>query len=234
MIVSHPNETFIAKNYESLSINQDRYLVINKKMDETKYELIAILNQNEINEEQNLLLSNTYIFGFTGVFLSLLLGIFLSNKITKPIEEVNTYIEKVIKSSEIFKEKINQQKNLFSHDTKMNQLKKNTSFVLSEIENTKLLKYTQDMERFYENTLKFISKLSHDLRTPLTLIKGYSKGLSIDDPQKRKKYLEKIDKSVLDVENIIYNELDIAYELNKNAHINKKKVPIKRKKISKK
>jgi len=226
MIVSHPNETFIAKNYESLSINQDRYLVINKKMDETKYELIAILNQNEINEEQNLLLSNTYIFGFTGVFLSLLLGIFLSNKITKPIEEVNTYIEKVIKSSEIFKEKINQQKNLFSHDTKMNQLKKNTSFVLSEIENTKLLKYTQDMERFYENTLKFISKLSHDLRTPLTLIKGYSKGLSIDDPQKRKKYLEKIDKSVLDVENIIYNELDIAYELNKNAHINKKKVQL--------
>jgi len=226
MIVSHPNETFIAKNYDNLSINQDKYLVINKKMNETRYELIAILNQNEINEEQNLLLSNTYIFGFSGVILSLFLGILLSNKITKPIEEVNIYIEKVIKSSEIFKEKINLQKNLFTNDTKMNQLKKSTSFVLSEIENTKLLKYTQDMERFYENTLRFVSKLSHDLRTPLTLIKGYSKGLAIDDPLKRKKYLEKIDKSVQDVENIIYNELDIAYELNKDAHINRKIVEL--------
>lgn len=227
MIVSHPDETRIAKNFNNISINESEYIIINKKMSETKYELMAILNQNEINEEQNLLLTNTYIFGFSGVILSLILGIALSNHITKPIEEMNTYIEKVIKSSEIFKEKVNQQKNLFSHDTKMNQLKKNTSFVLSEIENTKLLKYTQDMEKFYENTLKFVSKLSHDLRTPLTLIKGYSKGLAVDDPLKRKKYLERIDKSVQDVENIIYNELDIAYELNKNAHIKREYVELK-------
>jgi signal transduction histidine kinase len=225
-IVSHPDESLIAKSYDNITINESEYIVINKKMNETKYELIAILNQSEINEEQNLLLTNTYIFGFSGVILALILGVFLSNKITKPIEEMNAYIEKVIKSSEIFKEKVNQQKNLFSHENKMNQLKKNTSFVLSEIENTKLFKYTQDMERFYENTLKFVSKLSHDLRTPLTLIKGYSKGLVTDDPRKRKKYLEKIDKSVHDVENIIYNELDIAYELNKDAHINRKKVPL--------
>lgn len=226
MIVSHPDETLISKNFEEISINESEDLIINKKMNETKYELIAVLNQKEINAEQNLLLTNTYVFGFSGIILSLILGIVLSNHITKPIEEMNAYIEKVIRSSEIFKEKVNQQKNLFSHDTKMNQLKKNTSFVLSEIENTKLLKYTQDMEIFYENTLKFVSKLSHDLRTPLTLIKGYSKGLAVEDPDKRKKYLGKIDKSVQDVENIIYNELDIAYELNKDAHIDRKKVQL--------
>jgi len=225
-VVSHPSESLIAKNYENISINDSEYLIINKKMNETKYELIAILNQKEINEEQNLLLRNTLIFGFSGVLLSFILGILLSNQITRPIAETNAYIERVIKSSEIFKEKINQQKNLFSHDTKMNQLKKNTSFVLSEIENTKLFKYTQDMERFYENTLKFISKLSHDLRTPLTLIKGYSKGLTVEDNEKREKYLERIDKSIQDVENIIFNELDIAYELNKDAHINRKKVQL--------
>lgn len=226
MIVSHPNEDNIAKNYDTLTIDNNENIIINQTMDETNYELIAIANRSEINEEQNILLSNGYLIGFIGIFLSILLGIILSDKITKPIVEVNEYIERVIKRSSIFKENIHQQKELFADDTKMNRLKKNTSFVLSEIENNNLIKYARDIETTYENTFKFISKLSHDLRTPLTLIKGYSKGLNIEQGTKNEKYLDKIDKSIKDIENIIFNELDIAYELNKDVHLNRQEVKL--------
>lgn len=65
------------------------------------------------------------------------------------------------------------------------------------------------------NTARFIATLSHDLKTSVTLIKGYAKGLNlgiIDDAKARQKFLNGILTSAEDIEWITCDILDNAYE----------------------
>jgi K+-sensing histidine kinase KdpD len=65
--------------------------------------------------------------------------------------------------------------------------------------------------------LDFITTLSHDIRTPLTLIKGYARGLEsgeVTDNVMKQKFKSGIVQSVDDIENLVYNVLDFAYEVN--------------------
>jgi signal transduction histidine kinase len=87
------------------------------------------------------------------------------------------------------------------------------------LENEQLLKQTQSLtsaiEKRNDQTAQFVSVLSHDLRTTLTLIKGYSKaltsGLSVDDDI-RQKFLLEIVEGAEDLERITSDILDSAYE----------------------
>lgn len=87
------------------------------------------------------------------------------------------------------------------------------------LENEQLLKQTQTLttaiEKRNDQTAQFVSVLSHDLRTTLTLIKGYSKaltsGLSVDEDI-RQKFLLEIVEGAEDLERITSDILDSAYE----------------------
>jgi len=69
--------------------------------------------------------------------------------------------------------------------------------------------------------------LSHDIKTPITLIKGYSKALSMDmvDPNKTKEYIEKIQYRTEQIENIITDILDNTYEAH-DIKVNLKEIKI--------
>lgn len=87
------------------------------------------------------------------------------------------------------------------------------------LENEQLLKQTQTLttaiEKRNDQTAQFVSVLSHDLRTTLTLIKGYSKaltsGLGVDEDI-RQKFLLEIVEGAEDLERITSDILDSAYE----------------------
>lgn len=87
------------------------------------------------------------------------------------------------------------------------------------LENEQLLKQTQALTTAIESrndqTAQFVSVLSHDLRTTLTLIKGYSKaltsGLSMDEVI-RQKFILEIVEGAEDLERITSDILDSAYE----------------------
>lgn len=87
------------------------------------------------------------------------------------------------------------------------------------LENEQLLKQTQSLTTAIESrndqTAQFVSVLSHDLRTTLTLIKGYSKaltsGLSMDEDI-RQKFILEIVEGAEDLERITSDILDSAYE----------------------
>ncbi len=80
----------------------------------------------------------------------------------------------------------------------------------------RLKKLIEDRLQYEEDIKELISNISHDLKTPLTAIKGYSEGLMdgvADTPQKQEKYLKTIftkanDMSVLVDELAFYAKID--------------------------
>jgi len=91
-----------------------------------------------------------------------------------------------------------------------------------------LSKSTQEKVKLETEEKELISNISHDLRTPLTAIKGYVEGLMdgvADTPQKREKYLKTIFNKVNDMDRLI-NELTIYSKIDTN------RIPYNFKKIS--
>jgi len=91
-----------------------------------------------------------------------------------------------------------------------------------------LKKSTQEKVKFDLEEKELISNISHDLRTPLTAIKGYVEGLMdgvADTQQKREKYLKTIFNKVNDMDRLI-NELTIYSKIDTN------RIPYVFKKIS--
>ena len=84
----------------------------------------------------------------------------------------------------------------------------------------KQLKRSKEEQLKYEAYRKeLISSVSHDLRTPLTTIKGYVGGILdgiADTEEKRKRYLLAVQTKTRDLENLVdqlssYNRMEIIY-----------------------
>jgi len=91
-----------------------------------------------------------------------------------------------------------------------------------------LSKSTEEKIKLDIEEKELISNISHDLRTPLTAIKGYVEGLIdgvADTPQKREKYLKTIFNKANDMDRLI-NELTIYSKIDTN------KIPYVFKRIS--
>lgn len=81
-----------------------------------------------------------------------------------------------------------------------------------------LSKSAEEKIKFDREEKELISNISHDLRTPLTAIKGYVEGLIdgvADTPEKREKYLKTIFNKVNDMDRLI-NELTIYSKIDTN------------------
>lgn len=85
----------------------------------------------------------------------------------------------------------------------------------------------QHLDETYQGTYRFLMMLSHDIKTPITLIKGYSKALSMEmvDPDKTKEYIERIQYRCEQIENIVTDILDNTYEAN-DIRVNPKAIKI--------
>lgn len=83
------------------------------------------------------------------------------------------------------------------------------------------LKQAEHMQKRYENyRVELIASISHDLKTPITTIKGYTKGLLdgvTETPEKKRHYMETIYRKATDMDELIdelflYSKLDLERE----------------------
>ena len=155
-----------------------------------------------VDERKNFVLRTALVVAFVILFFS----IFLNKYILKPIRSLVIYTKAI-------KEK----------DTK---IKKNEKYLLREDEvgqlSRSLTDMTEDLHKRIDITETFSSDLAHEIRNPLTSLKGASEVLeNTSDAQKRKKLIKVISHDVERIERLI---TDYSQMLKDEASLSRAKM----------
>ncbi len=212
----------------------DGYLYSYKKMNSNNWILLTIMPKDELMAKSISLLRYVVFYGIIISGCAIFISIFMSNKISSPIIHINNYINSAKNSNEIFEDAIDKTivnvkgvsnldtyENYNNFDSFINTIKnkvdKDLNFFEKDaeflIKKSEFLKNSLEMKTYL--TSKFLSTLSHDIRTSLTLIKGYAKGLLsglIVEEDAKTRFLQEIYNSAETLEKISYDVLDSTYE----------------------
>ena len=146
--------------------------------------ILAFLYTNVSNKQYNEILQSAnaiWLIGVPSVFLAILLFTFLFfNKIKKRIMPLNRTIVSYEKGNA-------SQIDPGAVPSEFYETVCNFKALLSELERTR-----EEKDRLYAERQRLIADISHDLKTPLTVIQGYSKALLEHrvPPEKQPQYLE--------------------------------------------
>lgn len=190
------NENYTIKSVQdtATAIN---YILLSGKL-ENGYLLYIRMPIPSIRESVRI--SNRFLYAMA-IFVIIIGGVvvsYISKRFTKPIEELNDIARKM--SNLDFSHKYNQT----NQGDEIDELGKSINSMSTKLETTitQLKSTNRELERDIEQKSKleqmrstFISDVSHELKTPIALIQGYSEGLLENvntDEESRKFYAEVI------------------------------------------
>lgn len=190
------NEKFIIKQQRDFK-NGLTYVMLSGAID-NGYELYIRIPITSIQDSVKI--SNNFLIliaGFT-ILISAVLVTIISRKFTEPIIELNKIAKKMSNLDFSHKYRIT------DADDEINNLGKSINTMSDKLERTikqlrnnniELEKDIEEKSKIEEMRKSFISDVSHELKTPIALIQGYSEGLIENvntDPESRKFYAEVI------------------------------------------
>ena len=138
--------------------------------------LVIHYDLNQISFTIKMLKTQMWIFTATVVVLSFIFSFMISGMISKDLEQLSHSAEEFAKGKTDIKFKE-------SGFTEIKELATTLNYATAEVNKTESLRR------------ELIANVSHDLRTPLTIIKGYAeliRDISGDRPEKRNQHLESI------------------------------------------
>lgn len=156
------------------------------------------------------------------LFIIMLLDYYLSRSISKPIEDLVRCISRIAGGDFNTEVNIQSQDEIGVLSKELEKMRLNLKKIFESLKyeskiiamNSQTL--SQHLNDTYKGTSRFISMLSHDIKTPITLIKGYSKAISTGmvEAQKTTEYVERIHYRSEQIESILSDTLDNACEAN--------------------
>ena len=190
------NEKFIIRKLKDNKTGIS-YILLSAKLD-NGYLLYIRIPVSSI--EESVKISNNFLYliaGFT-ILISAVVVSFISKKFTEPILELNTIARNMANLDFSHKYRIT------DADDEINNLGKSINLMSEKLETTikqlrntniELEKDIEEKSKIDEMRKSFISDVSHELKTPIALIQGYSEGLLENvntDDENRKFYAEVI------------------------------------------
>lgn len=175
------NKEIITRDYERKDGSIRYFLTATSiQRDENTQSLaISISSMLPINEASRTI-KNVFTYVFMGGFLVvILLATLLSNMLTKPLRKLTQSSKEMANLNFHVPVDLNQKDEIGDLGKSLSTLSRNLSEALTELEEKNLLLSKDLMKRKeMENQRKtFIRDISHELKTPITLIQGYTEGL---------------------------------------------------------
>ena len=138
--------------------------------------------------------------GYIGILISLagaLFALFLAGKLTEPIRELTEISARMKKLDFSAKYKGKSRTEIAELGENINELSEILERTISELKtaNNELREDIERKEKTEEMRREFLSNVTHELKTPLALIRGYAEGLSegiADDPESTRYYTDVI------------------------------------------
>ena len=214
------NDNFAIKRIKD-NRNGVNYVLLTAKLD-NGYDLYMRIPINSIQESVKI--SNNFLYLIAGItiLISAVIVSYVSRKFTEPILELDDIAKKMSKLD-------------FSHKYKMvkagdeiNNLGNSINVMSDKLEKTikqlretniELEKDIEEKSKIDEMRKSFISDVSHELKTPIALIQGYSEGLVENvntDEENRKFYAEVILDETNKMDKLVKQLLELM-KLWKNA-----------------
>lgn len=144
-------------------------------------------------------LSNRFLasVGIAAVILGGILVYFISRSLTKPILQLARLSEQMAELDFSVRYQGHQKNEIGVLGASMNHMSENLQNAIEALQkaNAQLEKDIQEKTRIDELRREFLSNVSHELKTPIALIQGYSEGLKDevnDDPESREYYCDVI------------------------------------------
>ena len=176
------------------------------RMDSSYIDLVGDLESNTIflrtnleSIQESVLIANQFhiYVGILATFVGTIIMLIVSKKFTGPILELANISKKMAELNFDVKYKVKSQDEIGELGNSINALSEKLEGTISELKkaNNELLTDIQQKNEIDEMRKEFLSNVSHELKTPLSLIQGYAEGLKEninDDEESRDFYCEVI------------------------------------------
>ena len=146
-----------------------------------------------------------YIFVIV-LWLNVIISIVISHLITKPLVHVSEVTSEIAKND--FSEKF-----LVTRHDEIGQLENNINIMSTNLENTinQLTKQLEHVKRLEDTRKQFIANFTHEIKTPLGIIAGYSELLEDASTQEaREKYIRIINEQTDRINKIVLTMLELS------------------------
>ncbi|NBI06189.1 sensor histidine kinase [Senegalia massiliensis] len=156
---------------------------------------------------------------------------FLSQKLTKPIMEINNVAGEISKLNFNKKVEVKSDDEIGILGTNINHISKKLNTVLTELTlaNSKLREDIEKEKELEKMRRKFVSNVSHELKTPISMIAGYIEGLKYNiakTKEDKEYYYDVIIDETDKMNNLINDLLTLSSYESGNFSINKENIDI--------
>lgn len=196
--------------------------------DNQKSEVIfAITSLQPVNEAVSVIKDLYVYFGIGAVFIIVILSLIYSNMIAKPLVKINRIATKMANLD--FNEKciVSSSDEIGNVAASLNFLSENLNTAMNSLKEANAkLELDIERERKLEKMRKeFVAAVSHELKTPITLIDGYAVGLkdNIFEGEDKDYYLDIIIDEAEKMGNLVSDMLDLSHLESGSFKLSKEK-----------
>ncbi|WP_034867975.1 HAMP domain-containing sensor histidine kinase [Clostridium lundense] len=176
--------------------------------------IFAVTSLQPINEAVSVIEEMYKYFSIGAVFFIIILAFIYSNMITKPLIKINRVATKMSKLDFSEKCTIKSEDEIGNMALSLNFLSENLNEALTSLKeaNSKLEEDIEKERKLEKIRREFVAAVSHELKTPISLIDGYAMGLkdNIFEEEEKDYYLDIIIDEGKKMANLVNDMLDLS------------------------
>lgn len=206
-----------SKTYLEMIVDRftkQRQLLLRSELD-NGYKLIINIPVAKIENSISIINRFLIVVGFVTLLFSFMLAFVMSRTFTRVILSINRVTKKMKKMDFDEKCAVESKDELGQLSESINELSEALDNALKEltVKNESLNSEIAYKKKVEEMRKQFVSNVSHELKTPISLIKGYAEGLEMNvanDSEKKEFYCSVIKEETTKMDKLVKNLLDLS------------------------